>query len=149
MVITLRPLTTLRSVNAHIPDETDFCAQPPGEGGWAQPESADEILRAKPSHLFTLLDIHRRNLTIRRHRLVIPVLASWLMALFGGPSVRKNRDREAMSADGQVPSMNVEEGDQVRGLGSHNLVSALRLCPPAFPRRLRAKVYFIRTVRMP
>jgi hypothetical protein len=76
-------------------------------------------------------------------------LPRWLMALFGGPAVRKNRDREARSADRQGPSMNVEEGEPVRGLGSHNLVSALRLCPPAFPRRLRAKVYFIRNVRMP
>jgi hypothetical protein len=75
-------------------------------------------------------------------------LPSWLMALFGGSSVRKNRDHEAMSADGQIPSMDVEEGEQVRGLGSQNLVSALRLCPPAFPRRLRAKVYFIRNVRI-
>jgi hypothetical protein len=84
----------------------------------------------------------------RRFQLVreLEDLPSGLFAMFGRTSVRNNRDREAMSADGQVPSMDVEEGERVRWLGFQNLVNSLRLYPPAFPRKLRAKVRFFRNM---
>jgi hypothetical protein len=74
---------------------------------------------------------------------------SWLLAWYGRTSVRRNGDREAMSAKGQVPPMEVEEGERVRWVGAHNLVHALRLCPYAVPRRLHATVRVIRNVRHP
>ena len=82
----------------------------------------------------------------RRWRLVreLEDLPSRLAALFGRTSVGMTRNREAMSADSRVPSMDFEEGERWRSIGSQNLVSSLRLYSFAVPRRLRAKVRFFR-----